>query len=274
MEKRRPLIIAALWIWWIVGIITIAACYAIFQPWGPKLGMAESPERIYLYYVYVLGHEVPASLVCLYYWSKHQEWLAPPGRYISTKKYKMINPWVLTGGAVMAALYGVFALVGSAVPVPGGTLDLAATATAVMMTYFGAVTSGIAVLLGAIIRFLLTGRLPGLPLMWPAFALADSYRWITNSYVYWRLVRVKREKPLKTWIYWGLLIPFIIANHRLSIFMQHTWRYPLETLAAVWLGSMIPALPFGILAILVGVIVGETLYRMSSLKPTKVAVQK
>jgi hypothetical protein len=224
------------------------------------LGPAESPARVAAYYLFVLGWEAPMQANCLYWFSRRQEWIAPPGKYVKGRTYKPIALWTLAAGAIMAGLYAMFALVGSSIPIPGGTLDLAATATSLTSVYFGPIVSFISITLGAVLRFLVTGRTPGVPAMMPAFAIADAYRWVVGGYIFWRLVRTK--KTVSKYLYWGVTIPAQILIHRSSIWLQHTWRFPWEVFITRFLASL-PRLPLMLLPIFVGVLAGEAAYRLT-----------
>ncbi|MCD6513846.1 MAG: hypothetical protein J7L07_02875 [Candidatus Odinarchaeota archaeon] len=240
----------------IIGWIIVIIADLIMQPWGPALGVADSPIRWALTYLNVIFGLVLSAIAGIIWFMKHPEWLAPIGKYVKGQEYKPLSPWTLSAMGVMAALYAILGI-GWNVGV-----DLAALVTSISAVYFGPIITFGAVFVGAFIRYLLGGVPWVTPYTILEFALWDASVWAINASIYWSVVRKKKIIKIEEVVkYWIVLIPLMIFIHWFALFIvEGIPRYPWEGVVAKIVISMATWYPTSIVSIIFGVIIGESLY--------------
>ena len=238
---------------WILVILVNLA----MAPWGPALGIADSPTRWLLAYFNTIVGLLATGAVCMWWFKLHPEYIARPGRYQPGRSYAVITPYSLSAMGVVAALY---ATLGIAFSVGA---DLGAVVTAFSATFFGPIITFVAVFAGAFVRFFLGGTPWLTAFSLPQFAIWDGSVWAINAAIYWKIVRAE---PLKrvSWSKWVLAIIIMVVIHWTALhIVEAIARYPIEgvlakmvTTAATWYPTTVASIIFGVLA-------GEAVYRMS-----------
>jgi hypothetical protein len=209
--------------WLVAGVIVYLVVTLIVDPFGPTMGVAFSPERIGYMYLQTFAVWVPLSAFLMYRFSRHPEWIAPVGKYVPGRSYKVWSSWTLAAIAITAALYAGTGFISGVTNV-----DLPALVTAFMAAYFGPIVALPGIVVGAFIRF----ALGGMPWLAPptvvAFAFTDATKWVVaGSLIFW-IVRA-RGKGLFTAGAWALVVPASIVAWLFitmaNIFTQGPWEY-------------------------------------------------
>lgn len=243
---------------WLVGGVGIfLITTGLVYPPGPTLGAADLPPRILYWHSYVFLVELPIAAILMSSFVRHQEWRAPPGRYVPGRTYPVFSSWNLSAMAVLAALYAVAGL-----PTGITWIDFVAIITALMAAYFGSVIAFFGISVGAFIRGAVGWLPPGVPFAGiVAFAISDASRWAIIGAIYWWIVR--RGRGLSTAGYWATILPITIFIHASGIIIQFFARAPLETFEFL-LGLMATWYPTSIASIIVGLAAGEAAYRATT----------
>jgi uncharacterized membrane protein len=171
--------------WLVLGAVAFIGACIIYKPWTPLLGVGGSPLRYPLQALWGLGVSLPISLLCVNYYLKHNEWLAPRGAYQPGRTYKVWTTERYVGIAISCAFF-----VMCGVASPGASIDFPWAGVTFASVYFGVIEGFLGVgVLGFILRGLVWGLSPRtLYVLWNDVALCSLIA------VFYRAVLEKYEK--------------------------------------------------------------------------------
>lgn len=238
-------------VWTILGWAAQFAAAMYLKPWGPGLGVAESPQRqvavvIFTWWV----ARLPMALLGASIVAKREEWLAPRGKYVAGRSYPLLDTYSYTAIAFLTALFaacGVFSW---------QVFDLPAAAAAIAATYFNPVVAFFSVWLGGSLRTILFGQ--GNPLSWFAgIGLYDGTTWMWVSIVYW-VLRSRTRELGNVWprVFWVLFYVVFRAIYELDYLV---WLYPVPSLWASITWWEVNFLPTSALSAIAGLIAAEAI---------------
>lgn len=168
------------WVWQVVAIVVWVGILIYFQPWGDKMGVPQSPQRMTLWMVTMFWVVfLPTTLLAASAIAGNNRWLAPRGRYVEERDYPIFNVYTYTAIAFMAALFAVSGVVNFQL------FDLPAAPATIAVTFFNPIIGFFTLWIGDTIRSLLFGGFAS-PLQWLAFiGLFDGATWIVLGLFYW-----------------------------------------------------------------------------------------
>jgi len=171
--------------WLVIGSIAFIGACLIYKPWTPLLGVGNSPQRYPLEALWSFAVSLPLALLCVNYYLKHNEWLAPRGAYQPGRIYKVWTTERYVGIAISCAF---FVMMG--VASPGASIDFPWAGVTFASVYFGVIEGFIGVgILGFILRGLVWGLSPRtLWLLWNDVALCSMIA------VFYRAVLERNEQ--------------------------------------------------------------------------------
>jgi hypothetical protein len=251
-EIKKSVLPYVLFAWAIAGaIIGILLMFRI-KPWTPELGVTFSPIRQVYDMVWCLLVFPPLGFYCLYWWSKHPEWLAPRGRYSPGVKYSMVSPYTIVAAAVFAAL-----------GVAAGTttfagLDLAMLVWAMAMVLFGPFVGYVASGIAYILRMLL-GLLP-FPVgpvtvghfFWETFTFAFG-----GAFYFWLIERTGKRN-IQRWVTWVVALNLV---HGFSFLSAFFWAMPADAYIPFFIWAWTGYRPGAVIATVIGLIIGEAIVK-------------
>ena len=240
----------------LLGLIIMFAA----APWTPALGPSLSPGRIALGYAVSIFLLLIPALILLVLFIQRQDWLAPPGRYMPEVKYKPLSTYQLTATAIAAAVYAV-----GGFPT-GVNIDLPALITAFTAVFFGAVPAFIAFFIGFFIRWAIGGApwLP-LPVLGPLVAIIDASVWCINAFLYWTIVRTVAKPSIGRSI--GAAILMILVHFSGWLLVYAFTMNPWPAFIGYFTFAMSTWYPTAIVFIIIGALIGETVYRARAAPP-------
>ncbi len=241
-------------IWQIVAIVVWLIVFFVVQPWGDKLGVPASPQRITLFLImdfWVL--KLPITLFFASIVAENDRWLAPRGRYVEGKKYPVFSTYIYTAIAFMAALFAVSGVLNFQL------FDLPALPAVISITFFNPVIGFFTLWLGGVIRALVFGS--GNPVQWfLSIGLGDGATWIGLGVFYWWWRQTKLGKNLV-----GLFVGWIVVFwvwRLLYIMLSVFWYVPANLYAPTMLGQITTFMPSSTIASVAGLIIVEALIRV------------
>jgi len=219
----------------LVGIVINVVVLLYYQPWGPKLGVPGSPERLMLQViVQIYLFYVPLMLWIASIVAGKPEWIAPRGRYVEGQDPKLFTPYTYTAIAFTAALFtaagiGVYQVA-----------DLPAGAAALGIMYFHPIIGWFTLWLGGTLRAMVFGQ--GNPVQWAiSSGIMDGGVWIVLGLAYW-WAREQTEwgkKPLLLTIWWIVVYWVWRTIAQISILLFHLpFNMYLPQLINFWVAQM------------------------------------
>jgi hypothetical protein len=241
-------------IWEIVAIAVWLVVYFVVQPWGDKLGVPASPQRITLFLImdfWIL--KLPITLFFASLVAEKDRWLAPRGRYVEGKKYPVFNTYTYTAIAFMAALFAVSGVFNFQL------FDLPALPATISITFFNPIIGFFTLWLGGVIRALVFGS--GNPVQWfISIGLGDGATWIGLGVFYWWWRQTKLGKNVVGlfvgWsvVYWVWRLFYVM----LSVF----WYVPSNLYAPTMVTQITTFMPSSYISSIAGLIIVEALIRV------------
>lgn len=241
------------YLWQLIAIAVWLVVFFIAQPWGDKLGVPASPQRVTFFLImdfWVL--KLPATLIFASIVADHDRWLAPRGRYVEGKKYPVFNTYVYTAIAFMAALFAVSGISNFQL------FDLPAAPATISITFFNPIIGFFTLWIGGVIRALIFGS--GNPVQWLiSIGLGDGATWIGLGVFYWWFRQTRWGKNVVArfigWsaVYWVWRL-FMVS---LSIF----WYVPASLYAPTFISQLTTFMPSSFIASIAGLIVSEAVIR-------------
>jgi len=198
----------ALIAWLILGSATLIGAILYYEPWTTRLGVGLSPLRYPLEALWSFGVTVPLTFVCVHYFVRHNEWLAPRGSYVPGRKYKI---WTTERYVAIAISCAFFVMCG--VASPGASIDFPWAGVTFASVYYGVIEGVIGVgFLGFILRGLVWGLSPRtLWLFWNDCALNALIA------VFYRGVIEKNEREKGgIWKNEGFIFAIYVVYHYLA----------------------------------------------------------
>lgn len=242
-------------IWFVAGIIISLAVTGIYNPSGPGMGVAFSPARDAYAYLLTVLVILPPCGICMYLFSRRQDFIAPVGRYVPGRKYKVWSSWTLAACAVTAALYAGTGFISGI-----SNVDLPALATAIMASYFGPIVAFVGIIIGALIRGALGGLSFLAPTVWIPFAVMDALKWVLAGTLIYFIVR-GRGRGVMTVPLWIVIVPVILVEWLFLTAVNIFTQGPAEYFAGFFFGFFIPVvLPTSVASIIVGLAAAEAAY--------------
>ncbi|MEM2896238.1 MAG: hypothetical protein QW265_03375 [Candidatus Bathyarchaeia archaeon] len=242
----------------LLGLIIMVAA----APWTPALGPSLSPARIALGYTVSIFLLLIPALLLLVLFIQRQDWLAPPGRYMPEVKYKPLSTYQLTATAIAAAVYAV-----GGFPT-GVNIDLPALICSFTAVFFGAVPAFIAFFIGFFIRWAIGGA-PwlALPVIGPLVAIIDASVWCINAYLFWSIVRRVAKPGIGLAI--GATILMVLVHFSGWLLVYAFTMNPWPGFVGYLTFAMTTWYPTAIVFIIIGALIGETVYRARVAPPVK-----
>ncbi len=240
-------------VWLIVAAIVWAVVFIITQPWGDKLGVPQSPQRVTLWLImdfWVL--KLPIVLLLASFVAEHNKWLAPRGRYVEGKEYPIFNTYTYTAIAFMAALFAVSGIINFQL------FDLPAAPAVLSITVFNPIIGFFTLWLGGVIRALVFGS--GNPVQWLlVVGLSDGATWIGLGLFYWWFRETKYGKnPVGLFIGWTVV--YWIWRTLTTVFIL-LWLVPSNLYAYSIINNSTTFMVSSYLASLAGLVVAEAIIR-------------
>jgi len=243
--------------WLAIGLASTAYVTLAYNPTSAILGIANSPSRIAFYYQYVFLITIPLALIGVYDISRNEQFRAPPGRYVPGRHYTMFSPYFLAAMGILAALYAAGGLFGAVT-----NFDIVAAVTAFSAALFPPIVPLVAIVVGGVIRFAVSGISFMNPAAVPAFIFMDAARWTLAGYLIFKFVR-SSGSGLMSYAKWVAIIPMVLLIHAgytvFQYFQLNPWSAFLGNVGymAVWW-------PTSAISIVVGLVVAEAAYRSAT----------
>lgn len=204
IRQRWKSVINFLLAWIAIGVVGFFVMIFVLKPWGPALGVSQSPQRQFWGAVFAFLYPFPTLLLGVYYYTTQQEWLAQDMGipYEEGKLYPAFTPKRLVTIALGIAFFGITGAV------PASTFDLPQFAATFLTVLYGPLEGAIGVGLG----FLLI-RGPIFSGMFNPLTLFSVFA--TDGMIYAILGNVTRKyilpKPLK-WRMTNGLVMYTVLN--------------------------------------------------------------
>ncbi|MDY6875577.1 MAG: hypothetical protein SWK90_05155 [Chloroflexota bacterium] len=237
----------------IVAFVVMLVAMLYFQPWGPKLGVAVSPQRQYMRMIFEAWVKIPAALWAASIVAGKPKWLAPRGRYQEGQTYKVFTTYTYVAIALCAALFAAAGILSYEF------FDLPAAPAALSVTFFNPIIGGLTLWLGGVIRSLIFGS--GNPLMWLiSNGISDGSTWIFLGIFYWWFREETKwgKNPILLIIYWAVVY---VVWRTIWMFPIWVWYDPVPALWARMGWFFTSFIPSGLLGTLAGVAAVEALIR-------------
>ncbi|RLG43792.1 MAG: hypothetical protein DRN81_05840 [Thermoproteota archaeon] len=243
----------AVYVWIAAGIVINFLAMLYYKPWGPKLGVAESPLRIWRYLLFSFWVcKLPIVVLGFMVTIERPDWLAPPGKYVPGREYKVWSTYRLAAIALMAALFTACSVVSYTF------FDLRAAPAAISCILFDPIVGFFTIGIGDILGSLLFAI--GNPLIWTAGdAWWDGGTWIWLGIFYKWFAESKYGKSIVARsVFW--VVVYVIWR---TIYMYDwlIWWYPIPALWSMTTWFFTVFLPSGITASLLGVWASEATKR-------------
>jgi len=246
----------------ILAIITVIAWIIVWgawfalEGWSPKWGYVGSPARLAWEYAYTIGACLPWGLYWMYKFSRHPEWLTPPGRYVKGAKVKVLSPYTITSIAIFGAIFCVAGL-GDLIRV-----DLQALSVAAASAYFGSIVAFCGLWIGQIIArtwFVpwVAGGAAGF-LDIAGWTTMDASIWAYSGYIFFRFYHGKPE-----WPRWKRLLVVMLLTepvHQLWWFFRYWFVAPYEAAIAGIIADWTTYWNISWILVLIGYIIGASAY--------------
>ncbi len=241
-------------IWQIVALAVWLIVMFVVQPWGDKLGVPGSPQRVTWALImdfWVL--KLPITLIFASFVAERDRWLAPRGRYVEGKKYPVFNTYVYTAIAFMAALFAVSGITNFQL------FDLPALPAVISITFFNPIIGFFTLWLGGVIRALVFGS--GNPVQWfLSTGLSDGATWIGLGIFYWWFRQTKLGKNvIGLFVGWSV---FYWVWRLFYVALMIVWYVPGNLFLPSMLQQITTFMPSSYLAGIAGLIVAEALIRV------------
>ena len=234
------------------AVYVVAALY--FQPWGSKLGVPASPQRIALASIFgplVMG--IPVTLLVTSIVAGQPKWVAPRGRYVEGQDPKLFTPYTYTAIAFCAALFAAAGIGNFQV------VDLPAGAAALGCMYFNPIIGWFTLWLGGILRAMIFGS--GNPVQWAySWGIFDGSLWICMSLFYW-FMREKTKfgkNPVILTVIWAV---FYFLWRTVYTFLIIFWYLPSNMYAPTITNQWTAQFPTGLIASIAVMWVVEAIIR-------------
>lgn len=240
-----------------VGLIALVYLIFAYNPAGPTLGVAASAARDALYTEFSAGVVLPIAIYGTYVVSRSQRFRAPPGRYIFGQKYSLFSPYNLAAMGIIGALYaagGVFTAVTN--------FDIVAAVTAFAAVMFAPIVPLVAIIVGGVLRFALTGISFTPTAAVPGFIIMDASRWVIASWLIFTFVRPRMNKAT-SYIVWIVMMAIILVQYSIMTLAEYFILNPYSAFVGnvVYMGTWFPTT---VISAVVGLIVAEGAYRSFS----------
>jgi hypothetical protein len=256
LEKARMIFL----IWGIIAAVVWVGLFIYFQPWGTKLGVPGSPQRMGI--VMIIDFwllKLPWTLFLVSIVAGKMKWLAPRGRFMEGIRYKLFTPYTYTAIAFMAAFFAVSGISNFQV------FDLPSAPAAISSIYFSPIVAFCSVWIGGVLRALLFGQGEAVSYL-VAFGLSDGFQYIILSVLYWTFTQSRWGSKGKSWgvrlvirmVFWAIIYTLVATITLSSIYL---WAMPAEMLLPNYAYQFIQYIPSGILAGLAGLLVAEVIIR-------------
>lgn len=249
LRNRRMFVI-----WSIAGVVGNILAMLYFKPWGPALGVANSPQRqIYRVIFDWWVMKLPLALLAFSLVAEKDKWLARRGTYIEGQEYPVLDTYNWTAAAFMAALFaasGVLSYEFFALP---------AAPAAISVSFFHPVIGFFTLWLGGVVRSLVWGT--GNPVLWAlGIGPSDGSTWIYLGIFYWWFREETKwgKNPLALMIYWVVIYT---VWRTIYMFDGNVWLYPVPALWARMVWFFTQFIPSGLLGTLAGLIAVEGIIR-------------
>ena len=244
----------------VISVIIGLVILLVTQPWTDALGAAWSPTRVVVEYpVSIFVYLIPGVLLALLF-AKNQKWIAPPGKYSPDVKYEPFSTYMLIATAIAAAIYAVGGL-------PTGiNIDVPALICSFTAVYFGPLVSFVAFFIGFYIRWAIGGATwLSNPALVPVISFIDSGVWAVNGYLYWLVIRsdrfIKSENMAMRYTMMIVMMVVMILIHLFGWLVVYALvMNPWEAYVAYVTFALSTWYPTTIVFIIIGVIIGQTLY--------------
>ena len=249
IKNRRNFVIIG-----VVGAALNVLAMLVFQPWGPRLGVASSMNRQYIRMIFGTWlFNVPWALYAASIVASKPKWLAPRGRYQEGMEYPVFTTYTYVAIALCAALFAASGVLSYEF------FDLPAAPAALSVTFFNPIIGFFTLWLGGVLRALIYGT--GNPLMWAiSSGPSDGSTWIFLGLFYWWFREETKwgKNLLSLLVYW--VVVYCLWRF-VWMFQLYVWLFPVPALwtRVVWFWTQF--LPSGVLGTLAGLVVTEVLIR-------------
>ncbi|MGE5123272.1 MAG: hypothetical protein ACM3H7_02055 [Acidobacteriaceae bacterium] len=241
-------------IWQIVAFAVWLIVFFVTQPWGDKLGVPASPQRITLFLIidfWIL--KLPFTLFLASIVAQNDSWLAPRGRYVEGKKYPPFTTYTYTAIAFMAALFAVSGVFNFQL------FDLPALPATISVSFFHPIIGFFTLWLGGVIRALVFGS--GNPVQWfISIGLGDGATWIGLGVFYWWWRKTNWGKNVV-----GLFVGWSVVYWVWRLFyvmLTILWYVPANLYAPTMVSQITTFMPSSYFSSLAGLIIVEALIRV------------
>jgi len=230
-------------VWTVCGFAAEIILMVVMQSWGPRLGVAESPQRLIFFDI---GNWWLARLP-MFLWlasiiAKREEWLAPRGKYVEGKSYPLLSTYHYAGTALCVALFvaaGAFSW---------QAFDLGAAAATIATIFFGPFVGFFTIFFGDILRSFIFPSV-GNPLIWAlGIAPGDGVDWMAIGVAFW-LLRDMMKNKVWAFVLW---VVFYVVYRGISIYDYALWIYPGSSLVPTILWWELQFMPGSTLSAVVG----------------------
>lgn len=241
-------------IWQVAAVVVWLVVCFITQPYGDKLGVPGSPQRITLFLImdfWVL--KLPATLLFASIVAGHDRWLAPRGRYVEGKKYPVFSTYIYTAIAFMAALFAVSGIANFQL------FDLPAAPAVISVTFFNPIVGFFTLWIGGVIRALIFGA--GNPVQWfLGIGLSDGMTWIGLGVFYWWWRSTNWGKNVVgLFVGWSI---FYWVWRLFTVALMLVWYVPANLYVPSMVRQITTFMPTSYVAAIAGLIVVEALIRV------------
>ena len=204
-ERTLDLILLA---WTGIGAVIFAALFIMWWPPGPTLGVAWSPERMFLQGIGAITIWIPLWLLGCNQYFKHKEWMAADEGedYDPKKKYKIWTTRRVVSSAIMIAMTGACGVL------PASVFDIAQFTLVFGATFFDPMVGALGMMFG---NMLMRAPLGGSfnPFMIAGWMFTDAFSCAWVGYLYSRWVRFETDKRKR----YLRLIMVILIHYNLTV---------------------------------------------------------
>jgi len=241
-------------VWAIIGFIAHLVILFYFEPWTPKMGVANSPQRMITriivdWWVFKL----PFALLAMSIVAGKMKWLAPRGRYQEGVNYPVFTTYTYVAIALCAALFAASGVLSYEF------FDLPAGPAALSVTYFHPIIGFFTLWIGGVARSLIFGT--GNPVFWTiGQGPSDGSTWIFLGIFYWWFREETRYgKNIVLLIIFWVVVYWIWRT--IWMFDIWVWQFPVPALWARMTWFFTQFLPSGTFGSLAGILATEALIR-------------
>lgn len=241
-------------IWAIAAFFVHIGLLLYFTPWGPDLGVANSPQRLIFRMVmdwWVL--KLPIALIGASMVAGRVRWLAPRGRYQEGVNYPIFTTYTYVSIALCSALFAAAGVLSYEF------FDLPAGPAALSVTFFNPIIGFFTLWIGGAVRSLIFGT-DNAVYRAAANGLSDGSTWLWLGIFYWWF----REETKWGKNFAALLVFWVVvyvAWRTVYMFDIYVWTFPVPALWARMVWFFTQFIPSGLAGTIAGLIASEALIR-------------